>query len=188
MTQLDHGAESYRKFLNGDDEGIVEIIRDYKDGLILFLNRYVSNIHTAEELAEDTFFRLVTKKPRFSGTASFKTWLYTIGRNTAVSHLRRSGRVCDQPIEELAIRSADEDALEHSYIRDEQKILLHKTLSKLNADYSTVLYLKFFEDLSHDQITAVMKKNKRQITNLMYQAKKALKAELDKEGFHYEEL
>lgn len=185
---MDHGAESWRKFLNGDDEGIVEIIRDYKDGLILFLNRYVSNIHIAEDLAEDTFFRLVTRKPRFSEKASFKTWLYTIGRNTAVSHLRHSGRICEQPVEELAAAGADQDALEYAYIRDEEKILLHKTLSALNADYSTVLYLKYFEDLSHEQIAAVMKKNKRQITNLMYQAKKALRTELDKEGFHYEEL
>ena len=185
---MDHGAESYRKFLNGDDDGIVEIIRDYKDGLILFLNRYVANIHTAEDLAEDTFFRLVTKKPRFSETASFKTWLYTIGRNTAVSHLRHSGRICEQPVEELAIRTADEEALERSYIREEEKILLHKTLSNLNADYSAVLYLKYFEDLSHEQISSVLKKNKRQVTNLLYQAKQALKAELDKEGFHHEEL
>lgn len=185
---MDHGTESYRKFLSGDDEGIVEIIRDYKDGLILFLNRYVDNIHTAEELAEDTFFRLVAKKPRFSEKASFKTWLYTIGRNTAVSHLRRSGRISDLPVDEMTTLSDEEAALERAYIREEGKILLHKTLSKLHADYSTVLYLKYFEDLSHDQIAAVMKKNKRQITNLMYQAKKALRTELEKEGFHYEEL
>lgn len=58
---MDNGASSYRRFLEGDDSGIVEIIRDYKDGLILFLNRYVNNIHTAEELAEDTFFRIVSE-------------------------------------------------------------------------------------------------------------------------------
>ena len=185
---MDHGAACYRRFLDGEDEGLVEIIRDYKDGLILFLNRYVNNIHTAEELAEDTFFRLVTKRPRFSGSASFKTWLYTIGRNTAVSHLRRSGRVCTLPDEDLAALRSDEEALEHSYIREEEKILLHKTLSKLHTDYSTVLHLKYFEDLSHDQIAAVMKKSKRQVTNLIYQAKRALRAELDKEGFYDEEL
>ena len=185
---MDHGAESYRKFLGGDDDGIVEIIRDYKDGLILFLNRYVNNIYTAEDLAEDTFFRLVTKKPRFSETASFKTWLYTIGRNAAVSHLRHSGRICGQSVEELAVCISDEEALERSYIQEEEKILLHKTLSKLHADYSTVLHLKYFEDLSHDQIAVIMRKTKRQITNLIYQAKKALRVELDKEGFCYEEL
>ena len=57
---MDNGASSYRRFLEGDDDGIVEIIRDYKDGLILFLNRYVNNIHIAEELAEDTFFKEAT--------------------------------------------------------------------------------------------------------------------------------
>ena len=49
---MDNGASSYRRFLEGDDNGIVEIIRDYKDGLILFLNQYVNNIYVAEELAE----------------------------------------------------------------------------------------------------------------------------------------
>ena len=33
---MDNGASSYRRFLEGDDNGIVEIIRDYKDGLIFF--------------------------------------------------------------------------------------------------------------------------------------------------------
>ncbi|BBK23162.1 hypothetical protein Aargi30884_20650 [Amedibacterium intestinale] len=31
---MDNGAGSYRRFLDGDDDGIVEIVRDYKDGLI----------------------------------------------------------------------------------------------------------------------------------------------------------
>ena len=90
---MDNGASSYRRFLEGDDSGIVEIIRDYKDGLILFLNRYVNNIHTAEELAEDTFFRIVTRKPRFVAKYSFKTWLYTIGRNIAINHVKHFGKV-----------------------------------------------------------------------------------------------
>ena len=50
---MDHGASSYRRFLMGDDNGLVEIIRDYKDGLIFYLNGYVKNIHAAEELAEE---------------------------------------------------------------------------------------------------------------------------------------
>ncbi len=51
---MDNGASSYRRFLSGDDNGIVDIIKDYKDGLMLFLNRYVNNIHVAEELTEDS--------------------------------------------------------------------------------------------------------------------------------------
>ena len=185
---MDNGASSYRRFLEGDDNGIVEIIRDYKDGLILFLNRYVHNIHTAEELAEDTFFRIVTRRPRFIAKYSFKTWLYTIGRNIAINHLKYLGKVTNISFEDLESIQNDETALEQSYIREEQKILLHKALSKIKSEYSQVLYLKFFEDLPNEQIAVVMKKNKRQIENLIYQAKQSLKSELDKEGFHYEEL
>ncbi|MBQ3543611.1 MAG: hypothetical protein IJA34_01285 [Lachnospiraceae bacterium] len=59
---MDNGASSYRRFIDGDDKGIVEIVRDYKGGLILYLNGYVNNILIAEELTEDTFFRIITKK------------------------------------------------------------------------------------------------------------------------------
>ena len=47
---MDNGASSYRRFLDGDDEGLTLIIKDYKDGLILYLNGYVSNIYVAEEI------------------------------------------------------------------------------------------------------------------------------------------
>ena len=38
---MDNGAGSYRRVLDGDDAGIAEIVKDYKDGLILYLNGYV---------------------------------------------------------------------------------------------------------------------------------------------------
>ena len=46
---MDNGASSYRRFRDdGDESGLVEIIRDYKDGLIFYLNSFVGNILTAE--------------------------------------------------------------------------------------------------------------------------------------------
>ncbi len=51
---MDNGASSYRRFReDGDEKGLTEIIRDYKDGLIFYLNSFVGNILIAEELAED---------------------------------------------------------------------------------------------------------------------------------------
>ena len=35
---MDNGASSYRRFLEGDDDGIVQIIKDHKDGLMFYLN------------------------------------------------------------------------------------------------------------------------------------------------------
>ena len=181
-----NGAECYRRFLDGDNDGMVELIRGYKDGLILYLNGFVGNIHTAEDLMEETFVKLVVKKPRFSEKFSFKTWLYTIARNAALDWLRRNSKKSDTPLDELEL--ADKENLELSYIKEEQKIMVHRALANLKAEYRQVLYLSFFEELSNDETAAVMHKSKRQVENLLYRAKKSLKNELEKEGFTYEGL
>lgn len=184
---MDNGEISYRRFLDGDDEGIVELIRDYKDGLILYLNGITGNILLAEEIMEDTFFKLVTKKPRFSGKSTFKTWLYSIGRNSAIDSLRKRSRFSDTPVDEYT-DLAGEEFIERDYLKEEQKITLHKALQKLNPDYKQVLYLVFFENFSNSETAKIMHKTKRQVENLLYRAKLSLKSELEKEGFEYEVL
>ena len=72
---MDIGKQYYRRFLDGDDEGLTLIIKDYKDGLILYINSFVDNIYIAEELMQEVFFRIAVKKPKFNGKSSFKTWL-----------------------------------------------------------------------------------------------------------------
>ncbi len=185
---MDNGASSYRRFLNGDDEGLTEIVRDYKDGLILYLNGFVNNITAAEELMEETFFKIITKKPKFSEKYSFKTWLYTIGRNVAIDYIRHNSRISASPIEDMEEVLSDERDLEKKYLAEERKIAVHKALKSLNPDYRQILWLVYFEGLSNAEAGKVMRKNSRQVKNLVYRAKNALKSELDKEGFIYEEL
>lgn len=66
--------------------------------------------------------------------------------------------------------------------------MVHRAMKKLKAEYRQVLYLLYFEDFDNAQAATVMKKNTRQIENLVYRAKISLKTELIREGFHYEEL
>ena len=185
---MDNGASSYRRYLDGDDTGLTEIIRDYKDGLTLYINGYVDNIFTAEDLMEDTFFKLATKKPRFSGKSSFKTWLYAIARNIALDYLRKSSKITTTPIEDLSNYIAEEMSIEREYLVKEQEITLHRIMRELKAEYFQVLYLVYFEGFTNEEIAKIMKKNKRQIENLIYRSKGALKSELEKEGFEYERL
>ena len=179
---MENGASSYRRFLDGDDSGIVEIISEYKDGLIFYLDSMVRNVTLTEDPMVDTIVKLVTKKPRFSGKASFKTWLYAIARNTAIDWLRKNSKESLTPLEEVANYLPDEADLEREYLQEEQKISIHRALRRLRPNYSQVLYLVFFEDLSNAEVAAIMKKSKRQIEKLIYRAKLALKAELNKEG------
>ena len=136
---MDNGASSYRRFLDGDKDGIVEIIRDYKDDLTLYLNTYTRNISTAEELMEDVFVKLVTKRPRFNGKSSFKTWLYTIGRNVAIDYLRHVSKLSKTPFDELPELADSKENTEHSYIKKEDRLILHKAMQKLKPQYRQVL-------------------------------------------------
>ena len=186
---MDNGASSYRRFRDdGDESGLVEIIRDYKDGLILYLNSVVGNIHTAEELAEDTFVLLGIKKPKDKGKGSFRTWLYTIGRNVAIDYLRRTSNRTEISIDECLELVSEEQDLELSYIREERKITVHRALRKLKSEYRQILWLIYFEGFSNKEAAAVMKKSVHNVETLVYRARRSLKSQLEMEGFVYEEL
>lgn len=185
---MDNGASSYRRFLDGDDNSFVEIIKDYKDGLIFYLNGFVGNIHIAEDLTEDTFVKIVTKKPKYNGKASFKTWLYAIGRNVALDYLKHSKKFAAVSAEDCLERTDEEDSLEQAYIREERKIAVHKVLRKLKPEYRQVLWLIYFEGFSNKETAAVMKRSVHSVETLVYRARQTLKAELYKEGFIDENL
>ena len=68
------------------------------------------------ELMEETLFKLITKKPRFNAKYSFKTWLYTIGRNVAIDYLRHNSKFSDSSFDDLENYIQDEYDLERLYI------------------------------------------------------------------------
>ncbi len=186
---MDNGASSYHRFREeGNESGLIEIIRDYKDGLILYINCFVDNIHIAEELAEDTFVLLGIKKPKNKLKGSFKTWLYTIGRNLAIDYLRKNYKRNKIFIDNYPELVNEEENLENSYIKQERKIAVLNALKKLKLEYRQILWLIYFEDFSSKQAATVMKKSVHNIETLVYRARKALKSQLETEGFTYEEL
>ena len=186
---VDNGASSYRRFRdNGDENGLVEIIRDYKDGLILFLASIVGDMQTAEEAAEDTFVVLGIKKPKDKGRSSFKTWLYTIGRNVAIDHLRKKARNKETDFETVRKTDKSEESLEESYIKKERDIAIHRAMKRLKPEYRQVLWLLYFEELSAKECACIMKKSVHAIETMAYRAKKSMRLELELEGLCYEDI
>ena len=186
---MDRGSENYRRFREeGDESGLVALIRDYKDGLILYLFGVTGDARAAEELAEDCFVLLGTKKPKDHGGASFKTWLYAIGRHLAIDYLRKQKRKRTVPLEEAPDLPDEEDALERACLREERNITLHRAMRRLKPAYRQALWLLYFEDMSYKEIAAVMKKSVHAAEMLAYRARAALKTELGKEGIADEDL
>ncbi len=176
---MDNGASSYLRFLNDDKEGFVELVKEYKDGLVLFLNCYTNDIHIAEEAADETFLKLYVDKPKYKSEYSFKTWLYAIGKNTALNYIKKHRKHRFEPIEDYYYLSDNID-IEAEYIQNEENLRIHRAIRNLKKEYARVLYLVYFEDLTNSETAEVMGKSLKQISDLIYRAKNALKSELEK--------
>ena len=184
---MDNGASSYHRFLAGDISGFEELVRTYGDKLLFFINGFVKDLAAAEDLTEDTFMELLVHKRRFKENASFKTYLFKIGRNKALNYLKRSARLRPVPLEDAESDCQADNFTESVLLWDEQRRQLHAAMVRMKPEYREVLYLLYFEDMSYDAAAAVLGKNKKQIDNLAYRAKAQLKVALEKEGYINEE-
>jgi RNA polymerase sigma-70 factor (ECF subfamily) len=184
---MDNGAKYYLSYLDGDNSGLDKLVELYNHNLIFYINGFVGNIAAAEDIAADTFVELIVKKYRFKNDYTFKTWLFKIARNNAIDHLRKQSKWAENsPIEDFETELADNEMLVTTLLKEEQNKQLHNAMKQMHSDYRDVLHLVCFENLSYDEAATVMKKSGKQIKNLVYRAKQALKLELERKGFIYE--
>lgn len=179
---------AYLRYLSGDDSAFEEIIKEYRDGLLLYICTFVSDMNFSEEICEEVFVKLAVNKPHFNDGGHFKTWLYAISRNEAISHLRKIKRRRELPLEEAANSVCERQDLEKAHLKSEQKKELYKALSQISENYREVLRLVYLEGFKNKEAAKIMHKTPRQIENLLFRAKASLKEKLLKEGFVYENL
>ena len=173
---MDIGESSYRRFLDGDKDAFDTVLRLYFDSLTFFINRFVRDVHTAEDLAIDSLFELIAHPRRYNFKTPLKTYLFAIGHNKAVNYIKRHSRVVSLDLTEVGL--ADEKSLEEELIRDEEKLSVSRALRELPSDMRAAVHLVYFEELSYDEAARVMKKSKKQVDNLLYRAKTRLREAL----------
>lgn len=176
------GADSYRRFLDGEETAFDEILELYFDPLTFFINRYVHNLYDAEDLATDTLLELLIHRHRYHFRTSLKAYLFTIARNKALNFLRHRDRYRAVSPEDAEEELADRRSLEDELIEEEQKRALNAALETLPEDMRAAVHLVFFENLSYAETARIMGKKEKQIDNLLYRAKAALRTILGKEG------
>ncbi|HIU68184.1 MAG TPA: RNA polymerase sigma factor [Candidatus Caccomorpha excrementavium] len=185
MPDRNTEEQKYRSFLEGDMESFEWLVIEYKDSLIYFISRYVKDVAAAEDLAQDAFVEVLVHKERYNFRTSFKTWLFTIGRNKAVDYIRKYNRV--SLVEEYPEEASEEELLEDRVIRKEEKRELYQALKSLKEEYQQALYLIDLEEMSYSQAAEIMGKSQAQIKILIFRARKALKKVLGREGLADEE-
>ena len=179
---MDNGASSYRRYLNGEEDAFREIVKEYFDNLLFFINRYVRDIAAAEDIAMDVFAQLAVYKNRYNFQVTLKTYLFMLGRSRALDYIKHRNKLVTVELSEAAQVASQEPSLEEMLLTNERQRAVHEALERLDGDMRMVLHLVYFEQLSADEAAKVLKKNRKQVYNLLYRGKNALRAILGQEG------
>ena len=179
---MDSGESSYRRYLDGDQTAFDDIMRLYRNSLTFFINRFVRDMDAAEDLAIDTFMYLIVHRYRYNFKTSLKTYLFMIGRSRALDYIKHRKVITEVELSQAENELPQSPTLEEIILLDDRKQALNRALCQLPADMQTVVHLVYFEDLSYEDAAKVMKKNRKQVANLLYRAKVQLRSILGKDG------
>ena len=176
---MDVGTELYLQYVSGNADALGQLVEMYSDGLVRFAYCFVASSDVAEDVMEETFATVVATKRRFSPRATFKNYLYKIARTKCIEYIRFHRRFV--PLNDLENVLVFDD-VEADVEKLEVKRALYKCLQRLPREYRDVLQLAYLEGFETQEICAIMRKNTKQVYNLLARAKQSLKNLLEKEG------
>ncbi len=179
------GLYDYNQYLKGDKAALDNFVRTYSDSLTRYAYCYLSDASAAEDVMEETIATLLVKRKHFLDAAHFHAYLYKLARNKSIDYLRRRAKTL--PLADIEEVVSSEN-IEDSFVQKERNRRIYICMQELPPDYREVLYLSYFEGLNTEEVCRIMKKNTKQVYNLLARAKAALKKILLKEGITHEDL
>lgn len=179
---MDDGAGSCRRFPDGEEGSLDKLLKDVFFDLVYFLYGYTHDVHAAEDLAMDTVADHLARPERYDGRASLKTYLFMRGRSRALNHLRRGRILPFASLSEAEELPDEREDLEEKVLQGERRRAVAAAMAKLPPDMREAVHLVYFEQMSYAEAAAVMKKDRKQIDNLLVRAREKLRTILGKEG------
>ena len=149
----------------GSEKFFVEIVNRYLRPVYNFVRRYGGDEKDAEEISQESFVKLWKNIRKYRKGEKFKTWFFTIARNTAIDLLRKKRHVVFSAFDSENGSNILEDTLESQEVMadkifelSENKDLLEKLLDDLPPNYKEVLFLYYNEEMNLEEISEVLKK------------------------------
>ena len=149
-----------KEFQNGDRNAYTQLVTRYRDKIISFLYRYMHDMDSAEDLAQEAFFKVYLKKDSYKETYKFSTWLFTIASNLAKTELRKLKRRKTSSISDINKDGNSDnifitgDNIEKT--ANNETRLLEKALAELEHDYKIIIILREIQELSYDVISRIL--------------------------------
>jgi len=150
------------RFLRGNEKAFERLLSRYLKSVYNFLFRLVNDLPAAQDLAQETFFKAWKNLRRFDSSKSFKTWLFTIARNSAYDYLRKKKPLPFAYFEDENGNSwinnvADEEALPNEIlVKLDREKNIAALIKKIPQNYQLILLLRYKDDFSLGEIAQIL--------------------------------
>ena len=152
--------ELVQKALKGDEKAFARLLSRYKDTIYFMLLKMLNNRSDAEDLTLEAFGKAFKNLHQYSPTYAFSTWLFKIASNNCIDFLRKKkGITVSLENENEQIENSEANRIkskdlnpEEKLIRKQKAILLHKVVRRLKPHYQTLVELRYFNELSYEEI------------------------------------
>ncbi len=185
---LDPDAALMLRVKQGDSAAFTTLVEKYKQPVMNLAFRTLRDETEAEDLAQTVFVQAWKSAARYQPTAKLSTWLFTIARNLCLNEIRRRKRhpaesldqtrddADDQP--SLQVEDRRSSAAPDDLLRGELETKVDEALSALPENQRTALLLCRQEELSYEEIAAVLGCTLSATKSLIHRARETLKARL----------
>jgi len=160
MTQSYTDEQLVENYLKGDKGSLEVLIKRYLKSVYSFVRHFVRDDAGAEDIAQEVFVRMWKNLKKFDKKKSFKTWIFSIAKNASIDFLRKKKAVPISAFDDDDGGNAIAETLADSASRPDKNTeradtahLLKMAMEKLSENYRTVLYLKYYSDLTFQKIS-----------------------------------
>ena len=127
------------------------LMKSYEKRIYWMCRRIICDDSESYDAAQEVLIRVFHHLPNFKEDSSFKTWLYSIARNVALTQLKKS-----KPLKEASeLSEVNENDLHDNYAPSESvdnALDINKVFAKLGVDEREILSLRFVADLDIQEI------------------------------------
>ena len=186
--EADADWELVQRVQSGEIDAYDTLVLRYRERLYAVVYNLVGNREDAADLTQDSFIKAFQAIHRFAGDSSFFTWIYRIGINTALGHLRKNRLrrffsidkidADDRPSAEVIAALTDERGADRDAFVSELQEKLNEAMQKLSIKHRTVVTLFEIDGLSHQEIAEIMDCSEGTVRSRLHYAKQLLQAEL----------
>jgi RNA polymerase sigma-70 factor (ECF subfamily) len=181
LTSAELDRLSVQAALRGDQSAFADLVARYQSAVYNLAYRMLGDPTEAEDAAQEVFVRAWNQLRTFQLDKRFSTWLLSIASHYCIDLLRR--RRPTAPLDDVALyKESDDPAPEDVALRGEQREMVQALLNTLPEKYRNVTVLRYYNDLSYDEIARITGLTESAVKTQLHRARRMLAEQLIKKG------